>query len=630
MKLQRKGYDMSCNRIAFYLFYDEYGIVDDYILYKLEQLKKSVKTIFVVSNSDLDKKNRRKLETVADVVYCRENMGFDVWAYKEALELYGYERLNNYDELILMNYTFFGPIYPFEEMFDWSETKSVDFWGISDHKAIVPNPYTGEGELPRHIQSHFIAVRSNMFNSLEFKTYWETMPMITSYDKSVLMHESRFTNYFNSKGFEYDVYCNSTDYESHYPTFVDIKETLIKSRSPILKRRLFFHDPLFLDANCVDLKSTMNYIENNTSYDVNLIWDNILRSTEPRVLLTNAEHHKVFPDIQENAFSGEVKIAVIAHVYYPEMLLELEEKIDNIPVEFDLYITTASEESQKWLIEHLSVKRCNKVEVRIVEENRGRDISSLMITCKDVILTGNYDLILRIHSKKSSLSRKNNANYYKNHIYDNLLNSQGYVSNLLSFLENNRRVGICVPDLVHYGYPTLGHAWFSNKQKAKEIARMLDIKIKFDENTPHAAYGTMFWFRPEALRKLFLHEWKWADFEVEPCDADGTLADVIERLIVYTALDSGFLCYNISNLDSISKTYVKLEYKYQKIMSKLSDADVLHQCYNLDKNSDEIHSRDNEIQLLKLQHYKHITSLSWKLTAPLRRARRIITETLKR
>ncbi|MEI4931850.1 rhamnan synthesis F family protein, partial [Aeromonas caviae] len=159
-------------RIAFYLFYDKDGVVDEYVYFKLKELKKSVDEIFFVSNSKIKANERAKLEQIVDTVYCRDNIGFDVWGYKEAMEIYGPEKLEHFDELILLNYTFFGPIFPFEEMFEWSQSQQVDFWGVSDHKEVIPNPFTGESILPRHIQSHFIAIRKNMFTSIEFKQYW--------------------------------------------------------------------------------------------------------------------------------------------------------------------------------------------------------------------------------------------------------------------------------------------------------------------------------------------------------------------------------------------------------------------------------------------------------------------------
>jgi rhamnosyltransferase len=103
---------------------------------------------------------------------------------------------------------------------------------------MVPNPFTGTGILARHIQSHFIAIRKKLLSTIEFKKYWQDMPMIKNYTDSVLSHESRFTSHFQSMGFTSSVYISNDDYPSDYPTFIDVKRT-IENRCPILKRRLF-------------------------------------------------------------------------------------------------------------------------------------------------------------------------------------------------------------------------------------------------------------------------------------------------------------------------------------------------------------------------------------------------------
>ena len=47
-----------------------------------------------------------------------------------------------------------------------------------------------------------------------------------------------------------------------------------------------------------------------------------------------------------------------------------------------------------------------------------------------------------------------------------------------------------------------------DKQLTLKIAEEIGVKIPFDDISPFAAYGTMFWFRPKArdfcLEKLYL------------------------------------------------------------------------------------------------------------------------------
>jgi len=124
-------------RVAFYLFYDNDGIVDDYIVYKLRMLREHVETIFFVSNSKIAPDSLKKIKELVDVVHCRENIGFDVWAYKEAIETFGWDQVRQYDEAILLNYTFFGPIFPFSELFSEMDRFLGDLFSSGSHTQSV-------------------------------------------------------------------------------------------------------------------------------------------------------------------------------------------------------------------------------------------------------------------------------------------------------------------------------------------------------------------------------------------------------------------------------------------------------------------------------------------------------------
>jgi len=570
-------------RVLFYLFFDEQGIVDEYIPYKLSKLRESVDTIFVVSNSKLDDTALGLLEGVADIVHVRENIGFDVWGYKEAMEVFGEKRLEEYDELILMNYTFFGPIYPFAETFAAMDAKDCDFWGITAHKAMTPNPFTRTGVLPLHLNSHWISVRRKMFMSREFKDYWAKMPPITSYVDSILQHESKFTEYFSKKGFTYDVTFPPEDYPTEYPAFQSI-ETMLKNRCPIFKRRLFFHDPLFLEQNAVILRESMRIVEEESDYDVGLIWKNVVRTAQPRTIHTNLDLLEIVPETSvDKVESRDVRIAVMAHMYYDDMVDEIMGYVANIPYKYDLYITTDTPEKKANIERSLTSYDLNLVEVRVMEQNRGRDMGSLFISLRDVLLSGKYDYVCRVHSKKSPQNGYNMAILFKQHMFDNLLYSPGYVQNIISLFEANPTLGMVMPPVVQIAYPTLGHAWFANREPAKALAEKLGIETAFDDSTPMAPYGTMFWFRPEAIRKLSEHRFEWSEYGPEPNHVDGSLAHVQERLLGYAVMSEGFHLRCVMNRHWAAINYTKLEYKLQRVAALLPNGNIFDQLFWIER-----------------------------------------------
>lgn len=556
-------------RIAFYLFFDPEGVVDDYVTYKLQALREHVEHIFVVSNATLTPEGRDKLESVADTVWERRNVGFDVWAYKEAMDRFGTEPLAKFDELILMNYTFFGPVFPFSETFDRMDAQEVDFWGLTAHKSVDPNPFTGaEGVLPLHIQSHWIAVRKAMFTSTEFQQYWATMPMIGSYDESILRHEGRFTSHFASKGFRYAVAYPPEDYPSDHPVF-DNAVLMLQNRCPILKRRMFFHEPSYLERNAILGRRVLEQIE-ASDYPVDLIWRNIVRSAEPRTLHTNFSLLSVLPDGELGELGDPApRICVIAHIYYDDMVEEMMSYIGHIPGRYDLVVTTDTEAKRSTILGALLRYDIARVEVRVLESNRGRETSAFLVGCADLLTEGQYDLICKVHSKKSAQDGYNLGMLFKQHMFDNLLSSPAYVSALLALFVKDPTLGMVFPPVVNIGYPTLGHSWFTNRQAAAGLAKELGIHTTFDRSTPIAAYGGMFWCRPQGLAALTARQWQWEDFPDEAGWTDGALPHVIERLYAYAVMSAGFHVRCAMTADWAEINYTFLEYKLQRISSML-------------------------------------------------------------
>ena len=229
-------------RVAIYFFYDKNGIVDKYVNYFLEDLKKNLDRLIIVCNGKLTSKGREELEKFTNEVIVRENKGFDVWAYKEGLEYIGWDNLDKYDELLMINFTIMGPIYPFKEMFDKMDSKKeIDFWGITKFHKFPLDPWglITYGYIPEHIQSHFIAVRKKMLVSYEFKKHWENMKMINTYFESVSFHEAIFTKKFSDKGFVSDVYVNSDDLKefTDHPIIDYPMEIIRDKRCPIFNKK---------------------------------------------------------------------------------------------------------------------------------------------------------------------------------------------------------------------------------------------------------------------------------------------------------------------------------------------------------------------------------------------------------
>ena len=542
-------------RVAIYFFYDKDGIVDGYVDYFLEDLKKNLDRLIVVCNGKLTSEGRKKFSKYTNEIIVRENKGFDVWAYKEGIEYIGWDNLKNYDELIMLNMTIMGPIYPFKEMFDEMDSrKDLDFWGITKFHKFPVDPWglIQYGYIPEHIQSHFIAVRKPMLKSYEFKQHWEKMRMINTYFESVSYHESIFTKKFNDKGFKSDTYVNSNDLKdfTDHPIIDYPKKIIEEKRCPIFKRRSFFnpYDDFLTRGMGRSSLELFKYIEKNTNYDVNLIWDNILR-VENMYDIKNTLHlnYNLPSDYSLLEDNKSQKIGLFFHIYFEDLIEECFHYVSNVPEYTDIFITT-DEENKKIKIENKFSKLKNKVDVKVIE-NRGRDVSAFLVPNREEILK--YDIACFAHDKKTKqLHPELKGEEFKYKCLENILGNKNFVNNIIDLFIKNPRLGLLSPPAPNHAefYGNLGREWGENYDITVELLNDLNIESNIDKSkAPIAPYGTMFWFRPKAMKKLLEKTWVYKDFPEEPNKIDGTILHAIERAYPFVVQEAGFYSANVLN-----------------------------------------------------------------------------------
>lgn len=270
-------------RLCVYFFYDKDGIVDDYVPVYLKAMREHFSDICVVVNGKLTKKSESKLKKVSDKLIVRDNVGFDSWAYKEALYSYGMDNIaKDFDEVLLNNFTCYGPIGSFKQMFDKMDKSVCDFWG---HCRYFPSAgqFVGGLPIPEHLMSYFVLFRKNILQSKSWGEYWETLKPVTNYDEARLFHEFRLTPYFEKRGFISDSFCNdehcysiagrnASVHDAYYETAVD--------RSPLLKRKVFFvKDGTYCFwAAFSRYNKILYYIKRHRLYDLKLVFDNLIRT----------------------------------------------------------------------------------------------------------------------------------------------------------------------------------------------------------------------------------------------------------------------------------------------------------------------------------------------------------------
>lgn len=266
-------------RLCIYVTYDSENVMDDYIGYMLQEMRKTVDFLIVVCNYKYVVSFLYNMQLYADKIFYRENEGFDAGAYKDALCQYlGWDMVCEYDELLLVNDSFYGPFYPLEKLFKRMEEVDADYWGMTQ----CPEGELADGSTYKpHIQSYFLALRKNVLTNKKFQRYWENMEYPASFMQTVKIFEIGINKFLRQLGFigravmdlcsvQWNLNKNENPY-LRYPL-----ELIRDAGVPILKRKsLSLSNKGFGSA----IKA-LQFIQDECGYDVSIIENHLRRTRE--------------------------------------------------------------------------------------------------------------------------------------------------------------------------------------------------------------------------------------------------------------------------------------------------------------------------------------------------------------
>ena len=571
------------SRLGIFVFFDKDGIVDEYVLYLLNDMIENLSKLIIIVNGKIEKSGRKKLEAITEDIYIRENIGFDVAAWKIGLTKYvGWDTASLYDEIVLFNDTVFGPVRRFYEMFCEMKNHSVDFWGITCYWK-KPRTWANSprGDQPTHIQSYFLVIRHNMHASKEFKDYWDKQPIYTSYAEVVGKHELVFTEYFSGCGFSWEVFADTSDRKAsedvmnYNVSLTEPFQLLSKKKCPLLKIKTFvrpLYDSLRYDRSD-ELYKSLKYIDEETNYPIDLVWQHVLRKYPiSDIFYSVGLEYVLSTESQSKSVSNKLleKTLIIFHIYYIDQIDIIYTYVQKIPLGISIMITTDTLEKKKRLNQKLSdLKQYNKIDIQIIS-NRGRDVSALLVGARDKIRE--YEFVCFVHDKKSASAIYTTGRDWQELLWDSLLKNTIYIMNVLSLFADNPRLGLLIPPMPFCGDLTsaIGNRWGRNFKEIASLRHQMNLNVPVSEASEGIiAQGNCFWCRRIALKRLWERKWSYEDFHQEPMPYDGTISHAIERILPMIAQEAGYytaqiMCPRDSVLEGRNARYM-----LERLMEKL-------------------------------------------------------------
>lgn len=227
---------------------------------------------------------------------------------------------------------------------------------------------------------------------------------------------------------------------------------------------------------------------------------------------------KTFPMLASSK-KKSTKIAVVVHLFYPEMWETLTHRLKYIPEDFDIFVTVPEKHK------HLSLQYKNHKVTMVPVPNWGRDVLPYLHVLRKIRAAG-YEYVLKLHSKKSKQISRSGASVWLNTTLEALVHDENAVSAILAKLNDSTKIiGVkefavkmsvggepILKDMVYEYYP---------RKEAKKILKDIDSYV--------FSAGSMFWARVDAFDEILDRHIVADDFELEYGQVWKTRAHFLER-----------------------------------------------------------------------------------------------------
>ena len=234
-------------------------------------------------------------------------------------------------------------------------------------------------------------------------------------------------------------------------------------------------------------------------------------------------------------------IAIQAHVFYEDLINEIINKTNNIPVKYDLYITTNSSEKKKIIEEYVRAhSNANKYEILVIK-NKGRDMLPLLFQLKFKI--HRYKYLCHIHTKKSNYTEFGDV--WRQYLYENLLGSSEKIAEILHIFEENEQIGFIYPELF---YRSTRLPFILNRNNSLYFNKLLNRMYPGSRASREIKFplGNMFWARVDAIRQAFSHKFIYM-YDKNEAEESNVTHHANEVIWLYFVKQNGYFYKTIFN-----------------------------------------------------------------------------------
>jgi len=477
-------------RLGIFIFFDPQGVVDRYVNYLLSDLSQNVSRLIIVCNGQVLPEGKKQLSTYSNEIIERENIGYDGAAYREVLVNYlTRDEVVSYDELILLNDTFYGPFYSFSNIFQTMDKKKCDIWGLSIHEAYVVNNEIKS----KHIQSYFMNIRSAVLRSDVFWDFWFKMETPIDFENAVQEFEVGFSKEMLEAGFIIDAYMRVDKYISEDPSRNynysqwDCGDLICNYAYPILKRKNLIE----CSGSKRSCRDAIDYIQKKYNYDISMIWENALRRIDLNDLRLGVGLDYSLADIEYEVNIEKLSITLFVFANSSENIVKSLEYAMHIAKDISIYFIV-----NDVAIIPEALKKQNNIVFMVNSNNL--DYISFLKSCEN--LWEDNEFIIVINNEAL-----NQVQYYQeiyfNNCWENLIGNDSFIKQIVNLLYKNQNMGMIYPPIM----PDINRIQWFTENELYYMNQVCSLEPKTPELKQEKGFfqgRKCFWLRTKILKRL--------------------------------------------------------------------------------------------------------------------------------
>lgn len=226
-------------RLCVFASFSRKSKVEEYVYYNLIALNDvGFDIVFVTTSEKFYPADLQRLQNICLRTLRRRNTGYDFGSWKAGLFYAGIDYLE-YDQLVLTNDSYYGPLYPWSGVLAQADS---DIFGVTDSHGMA-----------YHLMSYFVLYNRRALHSAEFRRYWRGVRMVPTILKTLIIYayEVGMSQKFQQAGYSISAWCRESELFQHLPSEQHLlgktitvhhywRELIERVQCPILKTDIFW------------------------------------------------------------------------------------------------------------------------------------------------------------------------------------------------------------------------------------------------------------------------------------------------------------------------------------------------------------------------------------------------------